>query len=94
MGDITSGSVDVAKQQDINRRLNDLLNQKDDEIVRLNSQIMELKLGMSNGSDPLRGVASPGGGKFPRSLDMMSLENRLKESERLNKEYMQEIKAM
>lgn len=29
---------------DINRRLNDLLNQKDEEILSLNNQILELKL--------------------------------------------------
>jgi hypothetical protein len=76
---------------DINRRLNDLLNQKDEEITQLNNQIMELKMG----SDPTRQVASPGGKQpFRRSDDVLSLENRLKESERLNKEYQQEIKAM
>lgn len=31
------------KQMDINRRLNDLLNQKDSEILRLTTKIMEFK---------------------------------------------------
>lgn len=32
---------------DVNRRLNDLLNQKDEEILQLNHQILELKLNQS-----------------------------------------------
>lgn len=40
-------------------------------------------------------VVSPGGKSlFSRPHDSTALENRLKESERLNKEYQQEIKAM
>lgn len=32
---------------DVNRRLNDLLNQKDEEMLQLNHQILELKLNQS-----------------------------------------------
>ncbi len=35
--------LDLQKQVEINRRLNDLLNQKDDEISSLSSRIMELE---------------------------------------------------
>lgn len=34
--------LETFKQAEINRRLNDLLNEKDTEIIRLNDQIVEL----------------------------------------------------
>jgi hypothetical protein len=36
------------KQADINRRLNDLLNRKDDEILNLNQKIIELQLNQNS----------------------------------------------
>jgi len=39
-----SSSAANEKVAEVNRRLNDLLNQKDDEIIRLNNLIMESKI--------------------------------------------------
>lgn len=58
---------------DINRRLNDLLNQKDEEIVQLNNQIMELKLG--KGDLDSGKLASPKGKSlFKPTNDVIALE--------------------
>ena len=37
-----AGQMPENKQADINRRLNELLNRKDEEILKLNQQLIEL----------------------------------------------------
>jgi uncharacterized protein YaaR (DUF327 family) len=88
------GPMDSGKSADINRRLNDLLNEKDDIILNLNNQIMELKLS----SDDPRGVRSP---KQPlahmyhnKDEQLTDLRNRLVESDKMQKEYLRTINAM
>lgn len=89
---------------DINRRLNDLLNAKDEEIVQLNNTILELRMNKyetSTINDILLKSPKPSSrtpNKYAEVHNQISnlqiLENKLKESERLNKEQQQEIKAM
>lgn len=90
---------ELRKQMDINRRLNDLLNQKDEEILSLNNQILELKLNKtelnrskSNLSQETKSpkpvqLKSPIRGNFKQGDEVSVLEHKLRESERLNKEY-------
>ena len=87
-------SQELQKQQEINRRLNDLLNQKDDEIARLSQKILQLEEDMSSKS-PSRSVNAPRKGitpaKSPRSITqahgaVTDLENKLIDAQRENKD--------
>jgi hypothetical protein len=79
---------------DINRRLNELLNQKDEEIVKLNTQLLELKLSHAESALDSNSKPIPMGAVLSKDESVMALKNRLTESERLQKEYLKEIRAM
>ena len=56
---------ELRKQHEINKKLNELLNQKDDEIQRLSEQVIELQLSRARPQSPSSrkggGVKYPGG---------------------------------
>lgn len=106
-GSLPYMQLELQKQTEINRRLNDLLNSKDDEILQLSHQVMNLqtevgKLRENKGS-PVRsspaklnsGRKGSNAGYMPSNYSAVtSLEHRLQDSERHNKELQKEIRLL
>ena len=98
-------SAELSRQREINNRLNDLLNQKDDEILQMSQKLLNLEEQVRSGSpNKKKGIAGASPlqrnspklpidvkGKFGAISD---LENKLIASERQNKELQKEIKLL
>ena len=98
-------SAELNRQREINNRLNDLLNQKDDEILQMSQKLLNLEEQVRSGSpNKKKGIAGASPlqrnspklpidvkGKFGAISD---LENKLIASERQNKELQKEIKLL
>lgn len=91
-------SADLHNQVEINRRLNDLLNSKDEEIGHLTSEVLELQENaMSLSPGKKKGIlGSPDQSKnlIKGYGAVTSLENKLFEAHQQNKELQKEVKVL